>query len=320
MEMDGQNKSDCSSDSARPRRGGRPARPRLLLVLAFLPLFALLGCEEDVIGVLGTDLPFSLYGVLSPQLDSQWVRVYPIEDRLEPSVDEDLDATFISRDVQTGEELIWSDSLVQDAFGQHAYVFWAPFRAEYGHTYQITVRNSAGDESTVETTVPPATELIVQTPVRAATPVLVEGDAPRLLRVEVIYAVGYRRVRGGLESDEVSISYAGLQQKVANGWIIPINLDVDFETVVDTVQRRIEAPIDRGTGMMLNSIRLRLIVASEDWNPPGGEFDADVLVDPGVLTNVENGFGYVVAGYRREITWTPPDAVIEVSRFQSGRE
>lgn len=70
---------------------------------------------------------------------------------------------------------------------------------------------------------------------------------------------------------------------------------------------------------MLNSLQLRLIVASEDWNPPGGIFDAEVLVDPGVLTNVENGFGYVVAGYRREVTWTPPDAVIEISRFQPGR-
>lgn len=298
---------------------------RGLLVAVLLGMLSLLGCKEDVVGVLGTDLPFTLYGVLSPQLDSQWVRVYPIEDRLEPAADAELDAVFRSLDVQTGEEHVWRDSVIQDAFGQFAHVFWAPFRAEFNHTYQIAVENSTGDVSTVQTTVPPPTELVIQTAeitfTRVSIPVLVDGDAPRLLRVEVIYAVGFLPVgTGGFESDEVSISYDGLQQRVAEGWIIPINLEADFETVVDSVQRRIDRPIDRGIGAMLNRITVRLIVASEEWNPPGGVFDAEVLVQPDALTNVENGFGYVFSGYRNEIMWTPPDSVIEASRFQTGLE
>ncbi len=292
-----------------------------LLICAIAPL---VGCDEDVTAVLGTDVPYTLYGVLSPQLDSQWVRVFPVEERLEPAVDEHLDARFESVDLTNGEHHVWRDSLVMDAFNQRAHVFWAPFQAEFGHSYRIMVERSDGAESTVEVTIPNETELVVQQPVVTATrvlsPILVEGDVPRLLRVEVIYAVGYVPVDGaGLESAFVSLPYDGVQKKVSDGWLVEVNLEEDFTAVVDTIQRRIERPVDRNAGVMLNNITLQLIVASEDWNPPGGVFNAEVLVQPGTLNNVENGFGYVVAGYRQETTWLPPDDVIEASRFRSAR-
>lgn len=40
------------------------------LALPVLLVFLLLGCEEDVIAVRETSRPFSLFGVLSPQLDT----------------------------------------------------------------------------------------------------------------------------------------------------------------------------------------------------------------------------------------------------------
>lgn len=42
--------------------------PKVLLALLFI------GCEEDITPG-HTDLPFTLYGLLSAPLDSQWVRV-----------------------------------------------------------------------------------------------------------------------------------------------------------------------------------------------------------------------------------------------------
>lgn len=314
--------SRSATPAPRPRAGFAALRHALVLA-AFLPLLSLFGCEEDVVGVLGTDWPFTLFGVLSPQLDSQWVRVYPIEDSLKPSVAEDLGAIFTSMDLQTGEEIVWTDSLIQDSFNQSAHVFWAPFRVEHDHTYRVTVRSANGEAATATTTVPPLTELIVQPPVvnvsRVLTPVLIEGNAPRLLRVEVVYFVGFmpagaRRV----ESDTVSIPYDGLQRKVADGWIVPIELRGDFEKVIAILQRR-NGPLDGATGVMLNRIQLRLIAASQEWNPPGGVFDADVLVQPEILSNVENGFGLLVSGYRAAITFTPPDDVVEASRFRAGR-
>ena len=46
-------------------------------------------------------------------------------------------------------------------------------------------------------------------------------------------------------------------------------------------------------------------VASEDWRPPGGVFDFDVLADPQALTNVRGGFGFVGAAYPFEIPIRP---------------
>ena len=311
-----------------PRRLFLPHVMRLRHVLLWAAVIAaalpLWGCKEDVTAVLGTDMPYTLYGVLSPQLDSQWVRVFPIEDRLEPAADAQLDAVFTSRDLTTGEEFVWRDSVIMDAFGQHAHAFWAPFRAEYGHTYRIVVRRSDGLETSVETTVPPETHVVIQPPesqpTRVLAPVLIEGAAPRLLRIEVVYSVGFLPAgSGGLQSDNVIVPYDGRQRQVSEGFVVPINLSKDVDAVRDSLQRRTERPVDRAVGILLNRLTLRVIVAGEDWNPPGGVFDPEVLVQPGVLSNVENGFGYVVAGYRHEITWTPPDEVVAASGFRVGR-
>ena len=66
---------------------------RLAGVLAGLLLAAgTAGCAEDVNPVAGTDHVFSFYSVLTPQADTQWVRVFPVEMRLEPARAPSLDA------------------------------------------------------------------------------------------------------------------------------------------------------------------------------------------------------------------------------------
>ncbi len=280
-----------------------------------------MGCEEDVTAVLATDRPFSLYGVLSPQLDSQWVRVFPIENLLEPDTGQRLDADFTSTDLQTGNEAVWRDSVIVDAFGQLAHVFWAPFAAEYGHTYRLDVSRADGDASTVTVTVPPRTEVVIQEPAISVAavriPVLVEGVVPRLLRAEVTYSVGYLPA-GSVNptSGSVTVTYSDEPYASAEGWIVPIDLQDDFDAVSDTLVQRIQQPIDRSFGVILNLVTLRLIVANEEWNPPSGTFDSNVLVQPGTLSNVSNGFGFVGAGYRHEVSWIPESEAIRAAGFR----
>jgi len=292
------------------------------LSLALIAGFSLLvGCEEDVTAVLGTDRPFTLYGVVSPQLDSQWVRVFPVEGLLEPASGDKLDARFTSTELESGEEHVWRDSVILDALDQQAHVFWAPFRAEYGRTYRLEVSRPNGDETTVEVTVPPRAEIVLRPPAVSSTsvvlPVLIEGAAPRLLRLEVMYTVAY--VRAGSEqpvSDNVVISYDGAQEETAEGWLIPVLPAMDFETVGEVITQRIDHPLDRNMGIALLNLTLRLVVGNEEWNPPDGIFDPARLVQPETMTNVENGFGFVGAGYRLEESWLPPDEVIEAARFR----
>ena len=290
------------------------------MLTAGIALASLVGCREDVTAVLGTGKPFSLFGVLSPQLDSQWVRVFPVEDVLIPAVDEALDAQFISTSLTTGEQVVWRDSIIEDPFGQKAHVFWAPFRAEFGHSYRLDVRSSSGESSSVEVSVPDSSEIVVQPPSVISTivrlPVRVEGDAPRLLRIEVDYAVGYRPAGQENTSDEVTIPYDGVQERTGSGWTITIDPDSDFRTILEVLARRHQRPLDRDYGIILHNIRLRLIVGNVEWSPPGGIFDVNEMVQPDVMTNVENGFGFVGAGYRLEENWLPPAEAILRAGFR----
>ena len=97
------------------------------------------GCETDVTAVLGTDRVFTVYGVLTPQADTQKVLVFPIEGTLRPAQAEPLDARVTSTDLQSGAMQVWRDSLKREANGQYTHIFWSPFRAEYGHTYRLEV-------------------------------------------------------------------------------------------------------------------------------------------------------------------------------------
>lgn len=293
-----------------------------VVVGILLLFFVLTGCDEDVTAVRGTDQPFSLYGVLSPQFDSQWVRVYPIEGRLEPGTTEPLDAQFASTDLQNGERHVWNDSLVEDLFNQKGHAFWAPFRAEYEHTYTLEVRRSDDATSSVEITVPPLTKITPQDPTVIASsvqlPVHVGARAPRLNKIEVSYAVsfipaGERRSEG----EDVVIAYDGRERKTEEAWIIPIDMSGDFKDVSNIVTQRIGSPIDREFGLLLLSIAVRLIVANEEWAPPGGTFDPAVLVQPGTMSNVENGFGFVGAGYRLEKRWVPAAEAITAAGFRA---
>ena len=199
----------------------------------------------------------------------------------------------------------------------YAHVFWSPFPAAYGHTYHVDVERSDGAETSVEAIVPPRTELVLQEPSASfpvTVPVLVEGEAPRLLKIEVTYGVDFKYLAPVEKFDTLTVSYDGRQARGADGWLIRINLSEDIEIIRDAIQQN--GPMDLTYGILLTGITLRLIVASEDWDPPEGVFDPELLVQPGTLSNVENGFGFVGAGYRLKLTWLPPEEIMDAAGFR----
>jgi hypothetical protein len=301
------------------------APPRLVLPRAF-GLGALLlaglvaGCEEDVTMTETTDRPFTLFGILSPQLDTQWVRVFPVEALLSPATPAPLAATFTSTDEHTGETHRWQDSLLVEPDGQYAHVFWAPFRAEYEHRYRLDLVHADGRRSTVATTVPPPAEIFHQRENVddgfVFLPILVRGEAPSLLRIEVTYEVDFVLQEVGIEPpDTVIVSYSGRQQPTAGGWVVEIDLVRDYARVLLRLERKAKQLLNRTYGLRLKGMEIRLIVASADWRPVGGLLNPELLVDPGTMTNVENGFGFVGAGYRLRHAWLPTRSAVESSGF-----
>lgn len=291
----------------------------LVIVGLLLTLLVSAGCEEDVTAILGTEYPYSLYGVFTPGPDTQWVRVFEVRDRLELTKPEPLDAQFVSMNLGTGETIVWQDSVTQDERGQFSHVFWAPFAVDYDEAYRIEVTRSDGQQSHVEVRIPPASTLVELEPSttfrQVSQPVLVEGATDRLIRIELSYDITYAPGGGGDTDLGVTVSYDGKQRMTDDGWVVDVGLSDDIQLLREELART--GNWFPSFGVALNSLSLRLMVVDDAWNPPDGTFDPNVLVQPGTLSNVVNGFGFVGAGYRLERIWRPPGDVLVQAGFRS---
>lgn len=89
-----------------------------------------------------------MYGVLTPDRDTQSVRIYLPEDFPTLGSPEPLDVNVTSTDQQSGERRTWKDSVLVQPNGQYEHVFWSPFRAEFNREYRVeAVRRSDGATS-----------------------------------------------------------------------------------------------------------------------------------------------------------------------------
>ncbi len=273
-----------------------------------LASFAGASCSEDVVAVIGANSPYSFYGVLSPQLDRQVLRLYSIDGVLEPIPPTPIDAEVTSVSGSNPNTRVWRDSIITEPDGMFAHVFTAPFAAEFGETYEITATRSDGASTEVVVTVPPFSELLV--PPKMETPpavlnVQVTGTPPNLIRVEVIYHYKFQSF-SGTERDSTNISYDGNGTQQLTAFLIPVQVSRDTAFIRSLVKDRFG--ID--TEIKVVRIRIKLIVANKEWSPPDGVFDPEIIVEPGTMSNVIGGFGFVGAGFRLEKSWTPSDTLL----------
>lgn len=286
-----------------------------LLFLAGLVLLA--GCEEDVVAITGIDRAFTMYGVLTPEADTQRIAVYSIDGRLQPVQPVPLDGQVTSTNMINNERLSWSQQVVQDSLGLYAHVYSSGFVADYGTPYLIEVERSDGALSSAEVIVPPLTELELPPQllsIPTVFPIRINGDAPNLIQIEIRYKVVFEAGSSvGVES--YSVLYDGQAERTADGWIINVLVSRDMVTFRAIL-------VENGTISSLTQIRpvelsVSLIVANEEWQAPGGVFDRDALAQPDLLTNVDNGFGFIGAGYRLSGRWAPVDSIIVPGQIPS---
>lgn len=296
-------------------------------LLLFLPLLALAtaGCEEDVVAVLNAEYPYSMYGVLNPLADTQFVRVFEVGDKLVPDEDGLSSARFVSRNLTTGEERVWRDSLVALSDGTRGHVFYSPFRVVWEESYRLSITGAGGEETYVEVEVPLRSNLIVDAPDttgRVLLPAHIDGLPENVFNstvdVLVKYVIGtdpagnpfFQNLRWPIPFDN------GLR-RTATGWDVLVNLDEAYVDVAGEVLR--DFRYDARFGITLQLISFSAVVGNEAWMPPGGVFDPNVLIQPGAFDNVVNGFGFVGAGYKLQRSWTLPFEVVEKSNFVPNR-
>ena len=79
----------------------------------------------------------------------------------------------------------------------------------------------------------------------------------------------------------------------------------------DLIQDRdtLSTILELGAFYRLAGVALRITVLDENFVPPGGEYDRELLAQPGTLSNVENGFGLLASVGRFSVEWILPDSV-----------
>jgi hypothetical protein len=281
---------------------------RIALFAAFVLAAAVLGgCEESVDPILGTERAFSVYGFLDPRADTQAVRVFPIEGRLERTRPDPLDAVVTAEALDTGVQTVWTDTLVRyqsplypDAYG---HVFFARMAVAHEQAYRLTVSRSDGVTAAATVTVPPVAEPTVRPSVTEGFEIRIPvfwARAPRLNQIEVAYQL---TVNG--RATEVAIPYAAARQRPEGDGVV---MDVQFRDDALTIRRTVNSGL--GGRIALLGIEQRVLVSNAEWAPPGGVYDPDVLVQPGVFSNVEDGFGFFGAGYPDTTSWVPDSTLI----------
>lgn len=277
-------------------------RLTVLPVLAAVAI-ALSACEDSVDAVLQTELPFTLYGYFNPLADTQAVRLFTIDGILEQTRPEPIDATVSANELETGIEFAFRDSIVQFASGTWGHVFWSEFRPSHERTYRIEARRSDGLVSAGQSTVPPmASPEVGETDLSdflLPVPILWR-NAPNLIDIVAVYYT-----TGGA----AVVEYGVEQEDHPDGRRIELQLRRDTR---DVLFNAIQLGFDE---VFLDSIEVRVVVTSADWSPPDGAFDPNVLVEPGIFSNVENGFGFIGAGYPLELVFMPTDAVRRAAGF-----
>jgi len=102
------------------------------------------------------------------------------------------------------------------------------------------------------------------------------------------------------------VSYSGKQVRREDRWSLTVALRDDFRLIA-RAYAQLELP---GQLICAGEMRLDVHVGNAEWVSPVGAFDENVLVEPGTLTNIENGFGFFGAGYIETVAWLPPDLLL----------
>ncbi len=281
--------------------------PSFLLPALALALVLLAGCDDSIDAPESLAGTYTLWGALDPRADVQSVRVVPVRDTIGLGTAAPLPVTVASTDLATGAETAWRDSVVTFRDGSIGHIYRGAFRPAYGSRHRVVVRRAdGGGEVSALVAVPPLVEPLRQTPQLAGGlryPILMPG-APQLNRLRVTYALESLAGQGR----DVVVDGTRSAGPVEFGWRVLLDLAQDDDAI--------QAAAGGGPGgFRLVRVTVTGEVASEDWRPPGGVFDVDVLADPQALTNVRGGFGFVGAAYPFEVRFVPTPCEIAQTSF-----
>lgn len=281
------------------------------LVLAIVMICTLVACEDSVSPILESDRQFTIFGTLDMDLDTQYVRVIPIRPQLETEGDT-LNVSVRTIDMETQAVTTWRDSVYVFDNGKIGHIFYAPLRVRAGKAYRLEVTPADGDLVTSAETVVPSEpsvtvfpeqmEWVFTTRLFARQRIVWEG----LERAPHDLEQWYRFLRiSDFSYTDVKLSYDPVNRAVpgeVGQWEVDIDLVRDRDSLVTETETGPSAP--------LAGVGLRITLLDDAFIPPGEDFDPEVLAQPGTLSNVENGFGFLGSVGRFSVEWLLADTTI----------
>lgn len=286
---------------SRPRRSESRRTALLGFVLLVCGSLTLLHCDASVDPFETSDQPFSIVGVLDAGQDTQFVRVAAVDDSMAIGAPpEPLDAVVTTEHLASGRTTTWQDSLFQmrrwrsggveeERWVHHV---WTTETFRPGQTYRFTVTDAKGKTSAATVTLPDTLSEVEIAPPGGFSPrwkVVVQG-AERLADVIVIL---HMRTSTGRERQR---TFSVVEDTVRRG---PDRFGVEIPT--SEINQRVDGE--------LIETEIQIAAAGPDW-PDAGSLGEETILTPGIVSNVENGFGYLggVVSHTMPLQATPSRA------------
>lgn len=270
-----------------------------LLVVCLLAM----GCDDTTIDPFENETRyFSVYGFLDQMETEHAVRVIPITrfaEEINTPTDPGatIDAEVFSTDLTTGQRLRWTHTLESLEDGTFGHVFKAKFLVQPGRSYRLEVIRSDGKRASAETRVPAGHEInIVE-----RGPVEYRDDSTRFFQDLTIPGIpspwdlsAIYMWDAGLGTKRIYSSYGRTGERTQDGgWTFRVNISDDQVAVREFAQWMTDQGyMQEGDPHSVTSMGIRIRVLDQSWDPPKGVFDPEVLAQPDVMSNVENGYGF----------------------------
>ena len=276
------------------------------LAILFLPIVALLlwsGCSDTIIDPFENEEKyFTIWGYLDELSTEHELRVITVtrfpEKIVDPTQPEaQIDAEVYSVDLTSGVRRRWNHELAQLSDGTYGHVFRSNFLVDVKRTYRIEVIRADGKMTSAETRVQSldSDTLMVRGPVvwNADSSFAYQDveirDIASPWEIQATY-----RWRGGDQSFLLLIPYGRPGERTPDGgWRVRLNISADQPKVQESLDwAKSINMIPPGGAYGIVGMGFQVRILDKNWDPPHGVFDPEVLAQPGVLSNVENGYGF----------------------------
>lgn len=264
-------------------------------------------CEDAVLDPFSNDgRYYTIYGYLDSLERNHKLRVIPVTRRAQnitgPEAEgSDIDATVRSIDMLTGEVRIWNHALEQLEDGTYGHIYRSSFIISENVVYRIEVERSDGVMAYAETRVPniPQSALVEVGPWTFnsdSTVVTQDVHIPTIASpwdVRGVYTWGSGVDGPGTDNIRIFAPYGRRGTRTADGgWNVTMSVSEDQVYVRENMEEIFENIEDNGIPKTLRTMGIQVRVLDENWDPPEGIFDPELLANPDQVTNVVNGYGF----------------------------